>query len=53
MISGVISLPAERQKGEIRPINEPPNAVLVPSTFGFGTGLVFADASSTHQPPAK
>jgi len=30
MTTGVISLPAERQKGEIRLINEPPCAVLVP-----------------------
>jgi len=30
MSAGVISLPAERQKGEIRLINEPPRAVLVP-----------------------
>jgi len=30
MSAGVISLPAERQKGEIRLINEPPSAVLVP-----------------------
>ena len=30
MSAGVISLPAERQKGEIRLIKEPPSAVLVP-----------------------
>ena len=30
MTAGVISLPATRQKGEIRLINEPPCAVLVP-----------------------
>ena len=30
MSAGVISLPAERQKGEIRLINERPSAILVP-----------------------
>jgi len=30
MSAGVISLPAERQKGEIRLINEPPSTALVP-----------------------
>ena len=53
MTAGVISQPATRQKGEIRLINAVPSTFLVPSAFGFGTGLVFADASPNYQPPVK